>query len=59
MLKRQKEHLDSATMTTLELQRTSTGNTEEEDAEDRDTGSKLMMNTANSNRRLVPLTKGK
>ena len=58
MLKRQKEQLDSATMTTLELQRTSTGNTEE-DAEDRDTGSKLMMNTANSNRRLVPLTKGK
>merc|ERR1711879_744808 len=55
---RQKEQLDSATMTTLELQRTSTGNAEEEDAEDRDAGSKLMMNTANSNRRLVPLTKG-
>ena len=41
-------------MATMELKKTNTGNSEEE----RDTNTRQRLDTASTNRRLVPLTKG-
>ena len=43
-------------MATMELKRTNAGNSE--DSEERDTNTRQRLDTASTNRRLVPLTKG-
>ena len=44
-------------MATMELKRTNSGNSEDSD-EERDTNTRQRLDTASTNRRLVPLTKG-
>ena len=51
--KRQRVQHEYPTMATMELKRTNAGN-----SEDSDTNTRQRLDTASTNRRLVPLTKG-